>query len=189
MKLLLPAMVCILVIMMIAWPQLVPEDQAFQVETLEEIAQQAQTLSMLNPKFTGFDKKRRPYAITADVASHKVGDSENIDLLLPKGDITLEDGAWLAVEANQGHYKRDRQSLHLEGQVNLFHDQGFEVRSEEAHVDLDQGNIWGDLPVQGQGPAGTIESEGFRLYDRGARIVFTGKSHLLLYQGTKGVLQ
>ena len=73
--------------------------------------------------------------------------------------------------------------------VNVFHDQGFEMRSEEAHVDLDQGKIWGDMSVQGQGPAGTIESEGFRLYDRGAHIVFTGKSHLVLYQGTKGVTQ
>jgi hypothetical protein len=32
----------------------------------------------------------------------------------------------------------------------------------------------------------TIKSEGFRLYDRGARIVFTGKAHLVLYRAEAG---
>ena len=39
----------------------------------------------------------------------------------------------------------------------------------------------GDEPVRGQGPFGTLEAEGFRILDRGKRLVLSGKSRLVLY--------
>lgn len=189
MKLLLPALACALVILVVAWPQLVPDDSGFQLEAIDDIAQQAETLSMLNAKFNGFDEEKRPFTITADVASQQPGDADKINLVLPKADITLTNDEWLAVTANKGRYERAEQQLRLEGDVNLFHDNGFEMRSEEANVDLKAGKAWGNLPVEGQGPAGTIRSRGFRIYDRGSRIFFTGQSHMLLYSGSKAGLQ
>ena len=189
MKLLLPALACALVILVVAWPQIVPDDSGFKLEAISDIAQQAETLSMLNARYTGFDEERRPFTITADVASQEPGDDEKINLVLPKADITLTGGEWLAVTADRGLYERTKQQLHLEGNVNLFHDNGFEMRSEEANVDLQEGKAWGDLPVEGQGPAGTIKSRGFRVYDRGSRIFFTGQSHMLLYPGSEDGLQ
>ena len=41
----------------------------------------------------------------------------------------------------------------------------------------------GDAPVAAQGPFGTLESEGFRLKDRGAVVVFTGRAHAVLEGG------
>ena len=39
----------------------------------------------------------------------------------------------------------------------------------------------GNAAVSGQGPSGELQSEGFRLRERGQVIVFTGKSRLLIY--------
>ena len=39
----------------------------------------------------------------------------------------------------------------------------------------------GDTPVSGDGPSGELQSEGFRLFERGQVIVFTGKARLLIY--------
>ena len=38
----------------------------------------------------------------------------------------------------------------------------------------------GAHPVRGQGNFGTIQAEGFRVLDRGARIFFLGRSHLVI---------
>ena len=42
-----------------------------------------------------------------------------------------------------------RASCWLFGNANLFHDKGYEFKSDEAHVDVRAGNAWGDLPVTG----------------------------------------
>jgi lipopolysaccharide export system protein LptC len=39
--------------------------------------------------------------------------------------------------------------------------------------------------VEGQGPNSELQGEGFRLLDRGVRIIVTGKSRLVLYPGAK----
>jgi lipopolysaccharide export system protein LptC len=103
-----------------------------------------------------------------------------VTLELPKADITLQDGAWLALTARSGEYRKDAQVLDLTGSVNLYHDKGFELRTEAARIHLDLGMAEGAHPVQGQGNLGTIQAEGFKVLDRGARIFFLGRSHLVI---------
>ncbi len=43
--------------------------------------------------------------------------------------------------------------------------------------------------MEGQGSLGSIDAEGFRVLDRGARIVFTGKSHLIIMPEADEVLR
>jgi len=101
-------------------------------------------------------------------------------LVRPQGELTLKDGTWIAVKADRGRYNDKTGKLLLLGNANLFHDKGYEFKSDEAHVDVKAGNAWGDLPVTGQGPFGEIFSRGFRLFDSGATIVFNGPAHLNL---------
>ncbi|MEJ0072220.1 MAG: LPS export ABC transporter periplasmic protein LptC [Pseudomonadota bacterium] len=96
--------------------------------------------------------------------------------------MTTAGGAWVAVTAETGVYHNDAKLLDLAGDVSVFHDGGTEFHTTTAHVDLGAGSAAGDDPVDGQGPSATIKSAGFRLYDRGARIIFTGKAHLMLYR-------
>jgi lipopolysaccharide export system protein LptC len=101
----------------------------------------------------------------------------------------MNDGTWLALTAKVGYYDRQTELLDLVGDVNLFHDQGFEVRTEKAQVDLKGGTASGDLPVEGQGPSGTLTAEGFRAIDSGKTVIFTGKSKMILYPAEKDALQ
>ena len=140
---------------------------------------------MLNARFDGLDEKNRPYTVTADMATQSDSDEDLIELELPKADITLEDGAWLALTARSGKYRQKSQILDLIGSVSLFHDQGFELRTEAARVDLARGVAEGNQPVQGQGSTGFIEAQGFRVLDRGARIIFTGKARLIVNPETR----
>ncbi len=181
-KVLLPALAAALILLVFAWPQLDPRDDAFRIGVSQISLDQAESLSMLNPRFDGLDDLNRPFSVTADLATQETGESEIIDLELPKADLTMENGTWLAIMAKAGRYHRKAEVVNLAGDVVLFHDEGFEVRTEVAHIYLKHGRAEGDQPVEGHGPLGTLTSEGFRIEDQGKRVFFTGKSRMLVYK-------
>jgi lipopolysaccharide export system protein LptC len=180
MKVLLPALAAALMLLVVAWPQFTIDDGGFRLSVSKLAPDQADSLTMLNARFDGLDEKDRPYTLTADMATQSDSDEDLVELELPKADITLEDGTWLALTARSGEYRQQSRILDLAGSVSLFHDQGFELRTEAARVDFAKGLAEGAQPVQGQGSAGFIEAEGFRVLDRGARIIFTGKAHMIV---------
>jgi lipopolysaccharide export system protein LptC len=181
MKILLPALAVALVLMVVIWPQLKLYEGRFRVRVSDISLDQADDLTMLNARYEGDDADNRPFLLTADQAIQSSEDKDLIDLEMPKGDITLEDGTWLVLDAQDGLYNSDSQLLDLRGNVTLFHDKGFELRTESARVDLAGGIAEGDETTEGQGPAGSSLSEGFRVLERGTVLIFTGKSQVILF--------
>lgn len=180
MKLLLPALAAALVLLVVVWPQISLDEDRFRLSMSRLTPDQAESLTMLNARFQGTDERDRPYTITADMATQDSRNPELVKLELPKADMTLEDGTWLALTARRGEYHRASQLLDLVGAVSLFHDNGFELRTERARIDLANGSATGGQKVIGQGTEGSITGEGFQVLDRGARIIFTGESRLVL---------
>jgi lipopolysaccharide export system protein LptC len=180
-KVLLPALAVALILLVVIWPQLGRDARDFRIRVSDISLEQADSLTMLNARFEGLDDKNQPFTLTADEATQTTDDENLIRLELPKGDITLEDGSWLAMAAREGRYRRDAQVLELSGEVTLFHDRGFELRTQAVRVDLEAGVAQGSQTVEGQGPFGNLVAEGFEVLDRGARIVFTGRSRAVFY--------
>lgn len=178
-KLLLPAIAAVLIALVAFWPQLRDRTGEFRLGFTAIGSQDTETVRMINPRFLGMDKANRHYTITAGRATQM--DDGRINLENPKGDMALEGGSWMVLSANTGVYHKPGQVLDLAGAVNLYHDSGYEFHTEQARVDLQEGTAAGDMPTAGQGPAGHIQSEGFRIYDQGARVHFTGKARLVLY--------
>jgi len=182
-KLMLPAVALLIVTLILAWPQLGHDDNRVRFGGNRISADDAESLRMLNARYVGVDNQDRPYVVTAKTATRETAHATRTDLQSPKADMTTSNGAWVAATAKTGVYHNQSRRLDLAGDVSLFHDDGNEFHTARAQVDLNQGAATGDDPVAGQGPSGTIAAEGFRLYDRGAVIIFTGKAHLVLYQG------
>jgi lipopolysaccharide export system protein LptC len=179
-KLVLPSVAVCLVAMILLWPQLNPIDQRFRLKPVAVGIEDLENLRMINPRYVGSDAQDQPYTITADQALQGSGDSNVTDLVKPKGDITLTDGTWLSLTADAGTYRKKDQLLDLEGHVNLFHDGGYEMLTERAHIDLAKNNAEGNDPVTGQGPDTELSGEGFRVYNRGQQVLVTGQSRLLI---------
>ena len=137
MKTLLPSFAIGMVLLIFAWPQVNVEEDSFGLGVSELAADYADSLSMLNARFDGYDEQGRPFSVSADEASQPSSIRDIVDLSLPKGDILLNDGTWLALTAKNGQYDRQGKTLDLEGAVNLFHDQGFELRTATAAIDLE----------------------------------------------------
>ena len=186
MKVLLPSIAVALLALVIAWPELISEASRFRLNAIPIDQREADTLRMVNPRFVGTDDRNQPFAVTADMATQSSGNADLVALNQPKADIALDDGSWVALTASNGLYHRADQSVDLRGAVNVFHDDGYEFHSESARIDLSAGTATGEEAVAGQGPLGNIEAEGFRILDRGARILFTGKARLVLYTEAGG---
>ncbi|HEY9548152.1 MAG TPA: LPS export ABC transporter periplasmic protein LptC [Kiloniellaceae bacterium] len=185
MKVLLPALAIGLVLLVVAWPQLMPDVSRSGIDFAKIARDQAKTLNMLNARYSGVDENNQPFTVAADLATQEPDDENLVELQHPKADILTNDGDLVALSARLGHYHREEEKLDLAGTVHLTHADGFEITTEAATVDLKEGSAAGDSPVSGQSPSGELQSEGFRLSDRGQIVVFTGKSRLVVYPDAK----
>ena len=181
MKVLLPTAAVVMLIFIITWPHFQIKDSRFRIGFTTLKLTGNQDKSMINPRFLGTDKKTKPFSVTADIAKNIMVDASVVELEMPKADITLPDGSWLVLTADTGVFDKNRKMLELRKKVNLFHDSGYEFRTSSTDVDLSKGLAVGNKPISGQGPFGSLESEGFRLIDKGRIIHFTGKSKLIMY--------
>lgn len=183
MKVLLPASVVALMLLVGAWPQLRPSDDRFRLEIAAVGPAGGSKPQILNPRVLGIDGRSRPFQITADFGSRGLSENGREVYMLdqPKADLTTVTGSWVAITADQGHYQEQDQTLALQGNVNLFHDNGTEFVTSAATMDLRDHSAAGDQPITGQGPAGLIEAEGFRLFDGGERVLFTGKARMTVF--------
>jgi len=114
-------------------------------------------------------------------ASVAAADADSVNLEKLVADMTMGDGAWVAVQADNGIYHRDAGTVDLSGNVTLFHDTGLSFETDTATVDLKNDWARGDQPVEGQNANGQIASEGFEVRDSGQTIVFTGRALLKLF--------
>src|SRR5215472_7320961 len=180
MKLLLPALALGLVLLIAAWPRIEQTVSKIHISLPRIDMRDARDLQMVNARYSGIDRHHRPYVVTADKARQLPNQSDLMSLEGPKADMTLNSGAWVALTSDTGVYMTQTQLLDLYGDVKLFHDRGYDLNTDSAHVDLNAGTAEGSDAVQGHGAMGDVISEGFRLTDHGAVIFFTGKAKLHL---------
>lgn len=185
MKLLLPAIAAGLIGLIVAWPQLRTEDTRFRPGTARINPGEAEIVRMTNARFQGADERGQPYVVTSLSATQPTGTANVVLMEALKADIATSDGAWIALTADSGIYYRDQHKVDLSGSVNIFHDQGYEFRSTVAAIDLKAGAASGNQRVEGQGPFGQIAAEGFQILERGQRLIFTGRTRLVMGGGER----
>ena len=149
--------------LLFVWPQMKVTDTRFSINFKNMQNSDPEELNMINARFIGTDSKNQPFSITADMAKNMKIGGTTIELEMPKADIGIDNGSWLAVIANNGIYNQKTQTLDLIGAVNLFHDSGYEFNTEKTTIDLTKGIARSDAKINGQGPFGNLTSEGFRI--------------------------
>ena len=179
-KIVLPTIATALIVLVAVWPHLNEQKKRFQIGPAQIDPSDAENLRMVNARYTGVDDSRRPFSVTANSADQLDGQSTLVKLDAPKADVLLGDSTWVALTANKGVFDREKQILELSGGVNLFHDSGYEFSTSSAIFDLAAGDATGTEKVEGQGPFGRLRAEGFRVYNRGQRVEFTGKAKMLI---------
>lgn len=137
---------------------------------------------LVNPRFESKDEKGQPYTITARLAVQSERNDELIILEKPVADMALNSGNWIAIEADQGAYRQDKNRLLLQGNVKMFHDGGYQLDTDKLHVDFKHELAWSEEPVYAQGPAGTLEARGMRVDSARDTLIFNGPAKLVMYR-------
>ena len=182
-KVVFPLSALALMAVLMLWSDM---DSTMSTFTYEELRiPEAGQNELINPRFESRDNKKQPYTITAHKAMTTDGNKDLVFLTRPLADITLDNGAWVAVEAMSGEYFQERQFLSLRGSVKLFHNEGYQMESEELNVSLKNQIAESQKSVFGQGPAGLIDAEGVRANGESGDLVFYGPAKLTLYNGLK----
>jgi lipopolysaccharide export system protein LptC len=179
-KRVLPAIGVTLLLLIAVWPRLAPlwDRMRFAFPAID--LREARELRMLHPRYAGNDRLGRPYLVTAAVG-HQAPDRQDLmSLEGPRADIKSHGGADVVVTADTGVYQSQTQLLDLFGNVTLVHENGTRFVTGSAHLDVAHNSAEGGDPVEGHGPSGDIKSQGFRIFDKGETIVFTGASDMLL---------
>jgi len=176
----LPAIGVFLLLLIAVWPRLAPiwERMRFAFPAID--LREARELRMLNPRYAGTDRLGRPYVVTAAVG-HQVPDRQDLmSLESPRADMKSHGGAQIVLTADTGVYQSQAQLLDLFGNVALAHENGTRFVTNTARLDIGRNSAEGSDPIEGHGPSGDIKSQGFRIYDKGDTVIFTGKSDMLL---------
>jgi lipopolysaccharide export system protein LptC len=176
----LPALGVLLLLLIAVWPQLTPvwERMRFAFPAID--LRDARELRMLNPRYAGIDRAGRPYVVTATVG-HQVPDRQDLmSLESARAEMKSHSGADVVVTAETGVYQSQAQLLDLFGNVTLTHENGTRFVTQRARLDVAHNAAEGNDPVEGHGPSGEIKAQGFRIYERGDTVIFTGNSETLL---------
>ena len=182
-KLVLPSTAGLLIVALAAWPYLTASLERLKAIFPKPDIAQLRDQKMINPRYSGVDKEKRPFTVSADAARQNADTGADNNLVAmdgPKADILTKEGAWVVVTGDTGIYQAETHFLDLFGHVTLFHDKGYEFKTTTARVDLDSGTAEGHEPIAGEGPSGTVSGEGFRVLQKGDIVIFTGKNHLVL---------
>lgn len=185
-KLVLPSLSALLLGLVVVWPQIAKEKERFKLDIGQGPSYgNIEKMEMLNARFYGTDNKNQPFSLTADTAFETEPGSLMIELASPKADIQLSNGSWAAAQAKTGTYKQKEEKLSLTGGIQIFHDDGYSLRTEAADLDFKTGKATGPHPVEAHGPLGAIQATGFKAIERGDRLIFTGPATLTLRLSSK----
>ena len=175
-KLLLPAIAIAMIGLTFAWSQLMPEKGKFRLGEASIANVGVEGVVMENPRYHGVDSQNHAYQISASQAIQKNQTDKLIFLEHPKADIFLRSDNWAAINSRNGIYDKSLQEVKLFGDVHIYYDRGFELKTDSIKLDLKQGTAISNDKVNAFGPGGEIHAEGLQIVQKGKHVKFLGKS-------------
>jgi len=140
----------------------------------ERIGKIENDLAMLKPRLTGSDQNGNPFVITADAAIQQGANTHKVVLRQVEADVTLDNNRWMNADAARGFVDLDKSALELSGGISMYSDDGYELHTGQASVDLKKGLFKGPGEVTGHGPTGTLRADSFELDRLTKRIMLHG---------------
>jgi lipopolysaccharide export system protein LptC len=180
MKRALPISAAALIAAVIAY-SLVPRQSEKLSLTSEHVGRIENDLAMLKPRLTGVDNKGNPFVITADAAVQEGSNIRRATLKNVQADLTLAKSRWLNATAVKGMVDMDKGRLALTDGISVFSDDGYELHTARADVDLRRGLFHGPVEVTGQGPTGTLRADTFEVDRETNQIVLQGHVHMTIF--------
>lgn len=185
-KFALPSCAFLILVAVLFWPNFVSTGKQVEKAARDSLSPTGlRNFEMEKPVYVATDDKNRPYRLTATKARQSSRHATSVTLEDPKASITLETGDSVRVSAKSGRFDRKKNRLVLSGDVNVHHDQNYSFRTSRATFDMKAKSAWGKQQVYASSPKATVAAQGFRILDKGATVIFTGKTKVVLNMDSK----
>jgi lipopolysaccharide export system protein LptC len=148
--------------------------------TYEKLGNIENDLAMIKPRLTGADGKGNPFVVTAEAAIQDAKNPKRARLKMIEADLALDKQGWINADAAGGNVDMAKGTLQLDGGINIFSDNGYELHSRSASLDLNSWTVHGHNPVTGQGPFGTLRADKFHFSRDDAQLVLDGNVRMSL---------
>jgi len=133
-------------------------------------------IRLVHPHFIGRDTRGRPFTLSSETATRDPQDYNRVYLDKPYL-VVDEDGTDpLHIVAGSGVFHEDSGKLEVRGGVRLSGARGAFDTAQSVY-DIKSGELEGSGPIQGLGSLGEIQAKSYGVYDKGARMVFSGGVH------------
>ncbi|MGN6671337.1 MAG: LPS export ABC transporter periplasmic protein LptC [Candidatus Nucleicultricaceae bacterium] len=134
---------------------------------------------LIEPSFTTTDAQNRPVDIKADYAIQSFED-KTAQLSKPNTHFQINPETSVTIQSKSGFFDETNNQLSYQDAVVLETSNGYNIKTDEATVTIQEKIAEGSLPVKGNGPTGDFTAEGFRVSEGGKKIELRGKSKLSL---------
>ncbi|MCL2474242.1 MAG: LPS export ABC transporter periplasmic protein LptC [Alphaproteobacteria bacterium] len=167
-RILLLAVSAAVLVLIFVWSSMLPDF------TLSKLTEKIPNLVIENLRYSGMDSKKQPFSLFAAQATKPMAFESIYDLTDLEGEITLQNGTWLDGKAQKGRFDKSSNELWLTGNVNIFRDDGFQVKTEEAYLNINDKIASGIDDVSILGPYINIHGKGFNILDSGDTVIISG---------------
>lgn len=133
---------------------------------------QGSKITMQLPKIAGFTRDSRAYELTAENAIQDIASPDMIELQNLRAKMEMQDKDVVNLSAKAGTYNTKGDKIVLRDQIVVTSGQGYSARLREAAVDMKQGTVVSDQPVEVTLPNGLLTSNGMEIIESGAVIRF-----------------
>jgi lipopolysaccharide export system protein LptC len=140
----------------------------------EQLGHVDNDLAMVKPRLSGQDNDGNPFVITADAAVQDAKNPKRAQLKKVEADLSMGAKGWLNANAASGQVDMNAGMLQLNGGINVFSDEGYELHTASAFVDIKRGLMHGTEEVTGQGPGGILRADHFQLDRNNKLLILTG---------------
>lgn len=144
------------------------------------------TMIMTEPKLSGYTRDDRRYELTANAAAQDVLNVDVVNLEEPRASLEMSDGSTVNMKAALGIFDRKAGMLTLDRDIVVTSTAGYEMRLNRAEIDVRNGNIISQQPVEVKLKQGSLQSNKFEVLKSGEVVRFdNGVTMTLAPQGTE----
>jgi lipopolysaccharide export system protein LptC len=178
----LPALAALMVGLVVAWPHLIGGGAGLIAPMqAPDALGGAEVMRMSKPRYVGRTSDAEPIGVSAESAYLDPARPERIHLERVAAEILRGGNRDVQLLAGAGIYDRAAEDVDLSGGVELTTSDGYRFETPSVFLNLTRGQAFGQEPIAGAGPSGTIRAERFEFEDGGERLRFIGRVRVTLH--------
>ncbi len=132
------------------------------------------TITMEQPRLTGFTLDSRAYEFSADSAAQDITKPDLVELNKLHAKMEMQDKSSVDMTALSGIYNVKSEILKLKDNIHLVSSTGYEGQLSEATIDVRKGDVVSDEPVSVKMLQGFLNAQRLHIADNGSVLRFTG---------------